>query len=100
MPIISAASAVAAVISGLCRGNGMECIMYCAVVSLPDSMIDRLGKAEKASDEGIKIAVEQIQQLKELEGIAGVHLMAIEWEHRVAEIVEKAGLLPRPSLED
>ena len=71
-----------------------------AGVTIPDALIDRLGKAEKASDEGIKIAVEQIQQLKEVQGIAGVHLMAIEWEHRVPEIVEKAGLLPRPTLED
>jgi methylenetetrahydrofolate reductase (NADPH) len=67
-----------------------------AGVTLPDSYIDRLGKAEKASDEGIKIAVEQIQELRELDGVAGIHLMAIEWEHRVPEIVEKAGLLPRP----
>ena len=70
-----------------------------AGVTLPDSYIDRLSKAEKASDEGIKIAVEQIQELRELPGIAGIHLMAIEWEHRVPEIVEKAGLLPRPIVE-
>jgi len=39
--------------------------------------------------------VEQIEELKEMEGIHGVHIMAIEWERRVAEIVEMAGLLPR-----
>lgn len=71
-----------------------------AGVTIPDAFIDRLSKAEKASDEGIKIAVEQIQELRELDGVAGIHLMAIEWEHRVPEIVEKAGLLPRPTLED
>jgi methylenetetrahydrofolate reductase (NADPH) len=71
-----------------------------AGVSIPDALIDRLAKAEKASDEGIKIAVEQIQHLRQLDGIAGIHLMAIEWEHRVPEIVEKAGLLPRPTVED
>ena len=71
-----------------------------AGVTLPDSFIERLKGAEKASDEGIKIAVEQIQELRELEGVAGIHLMAIEWEHRVREIVEKAGLLPRPTVED
>ncbi len=72
---------------------------HVAGVTIPDALIDRLRKAEKASEEGIRIAVEQIQHLKELGGIAGIHLMAIEWEHRVPEIVEKAGLLPRPVVE-
>jgi len=67
-----------------------------AGLTVPDYYIDRLSKAEKAADEGIKICVEQIQRFREMEGIAGVHLMAIEWERRVPEIVEKAGLLPRP----
>ena len=53
---------------------------------------------EKGAEEGIKIACEQIEELREIEGIAGIHLMAIEWEHRVHEIVEKAKLLPRPSV--
>ncbi len=70
-----------------------------AGVTIPDAFIDRISKAEKASEEGIKIAVEQIQELRQLDGIAGVHLMAIEWEHRVPEIVERAGLLPRPVVE-
>ena len=70
-----------------------------AGVTLPDAFIDRLSKAEKASEEGIKIAVEQIQELRQLPGLAGIHLMAIEWEHRVPEIVERAGLLPRPTME-
>jgi methylenetetrahydrofolate reductase (NADH) len=33
-----------------------------------------------------------------MKGIAGIHLMAIEWEHKVPEIAEKAGLLPRPTI--
>jgi methylenetetrahydrofolate reductase (NADPH) len=47
-------------------------------------------------DEGVKICVEQIQELREIEGVAGVHIMAIEWEAAVGPIVEGAGLLPRP----
>jgi len=43
--------------------------------------------------------VETIQRLKEMKGIAGVHVMAIEWEERVPEIVEMAGLLPRPQVD-
>jgi len=41
---------------------------------------------------------QQAEKLKEMEGVAGVHIMAIEWEEKVAEIAEKAGLLPRPTL--
>ena len=37
------------------------------------------------------------EQLKEIEGVDGVHIMALEWEHRVPEICEEAGLLPRPN---
>ena len=67
-------------------------------MDVPESLIDRLRGAGKgkAGEEGIRIAVEQIQEFKEMQGIAGVHLMAIEWEHMVPEIAEKAGVLPRP----
>ena len=50
-------------------------------------------------NEGIKITIELIQQLREIEGVAGVHIMAIEWEEAVRPIVEGAGLLPRPVVE-
>ena len=63
-----------------------------AGVSVPDYYVKRMSKAEDTKAEGINICVEQIQQLREIEGVAGVHIMAIEWEEKVAEIVEKAGL--------
>ena len=50
--------------------------------------------------EGLKILVEQINHLRNIEGVAGVHVMAIEWESAVKGIVEKAGLLPRPEVTD
>jgi methylenetetrahydrofolate reductase (NADPH) len=53
---------------------------------------------ENQAEEGIKIAVETIEQLKAMEGVSGVHIMAIEWEEKVKEIAEKAGLLPRPEV--
>ncbi len=69
-------------------------------VDVPDEMIKRLQKAGKKRSvqekEGINITVELIQQMQEIEGIRGVHVMAIEWEEKVPEIVERAGLLPRP----
>ena len=69
-------------------------------INVPDSLIDRLKGAGKGkvAEEGIKFALEQIEEFKETEGIAGVHLMAIEWEHRVPEIAERAGVLPRPQV--
>jgi methylenetetrahydrofolate reductase (NADPH) len=67
-------------------------------MDVPDAIIKRLQGVEKkkVADEGIKIACEQIEEFKEMKGIAGVHLMAIEWEHKVPEIAERAGVLPRP----
>ena len=59
----------------------------------------KLQGAGKVAEEGIKIACEQIEELKEMKGIAGVHLMAIEWERKVPEIVERAGMLPRPTVD-
>ena len=69
-------------------------------MDVPESLIERIKDAGKgnAAEEGIKIAVEQIEEFKEMEGVAGVHLMAIEWEHRVPEIAERAKVLPRPQV--
>ena len=68
-------------------------------MDVPESLIKRLRGAGKGkvAEEGIKFAIEQIDEFKEMEGVAGVHLMAIEWEHRVPEIAERAGVLPRPT---
>ena len=67
-------------------------------MDVPDDLLQRMKDTpkEKQAEEGIKIAVETIQQLREMTGIAGVHIMAIEWEEKVHEIVSNAGLLPRP----
>ena len=57
---------------------------------------DKKEKAAVAREEGIKICVELIQQMREIPGVAGVHIMAIEWEEAVRPILERAGLFPRP----
>ncbi len=69
-------------------------------MDVPDDVVKRMESVpkEQQPEEGIKIAVESIQRLKEVKGVAGFHIMAIEWEEKVREIVEKAGLLPRPEL--
>ncbi|MBU2621643.1 MAG: methylenetetrahydrofolate reductase, partial [Proteobacteria bacterium] len=67
-------------------------------MDVPDELIKRLQGVDKKlqADEGIKIACEQIEEFKQMKGVAGVHLMAIEWEHKVPEIAERAKMLPRP----
>ncbi|BBO92374.1 methylenetetrahydrofolate reductase [Desulfosarcina ovata] len=67
-------------------------------MDVPNEIIKRLQGVDKkkVADEGIKIACEQIEEFKEMKGVAGVHLMAIEWEHKVPEIAERANVLPRP----
>lgn len=69
-------------------------------MDVPPEIIERLRGAGKGkfAEEGIKIAIEQIEEFKQMEGVAGVHLMAIEWEHKVAEIAQRAGMLPRPEI--
>ncbi len=69
-------------------------------LDVPDSYITRLRGVpkDKQAAEGIKIAVEQIEEVLAMKGISGVHLMAIEWEERVPEILETAKLLPRPEV--
>nr|WP_319394518.1 methylenetetrahydrofolate reductase [uncultured Desulfobacter sp.] len=63
-------------------------------MDIPDSVIDRLAGVEKdkQAEEGIKMAIEQIQRLKECKGVKGFHIMAIEWEEKVPELVKGAGL--------
>ena len=67
-------------------------------IIIPEEIIDRMVKAKKPADEGIQLCVEQIQELREIKGVRGIHLMAFEWEHRVPEIAERAKLVPRPQV--
>lgn len=60
---------------------------------------DKKARAQAWREEGIRIAIELIEQMKQIEGVAGVHIMAIEWEKAVKPIVEGAGLYPRPEPE-
>ncbi len=69
-------------------------------MDVPDEIIKRLAgvSKEKQPGVGIDICVESIQRLKDVEGVHGFHIMAIEWEEKVPEIVERAGLYPRPEV--
>ena len=82
------------------RTTGMARYMrdYVSGLSVPDEIITRLEKAPKAKEEGLKIVLEIIEQLKEIPGVHGIHIMAVGWEDIVPEIVAKTGLMPRPIL--
>jgi len=69
-------------------------------MDVPDEIISRLVGVpkEKQAEEGINICLETIERLKEVKGVSGFHIMAIEWEEKVPEIVERAGLFPRPKI--
>jgi methylenetetrahydrofolate reductase (NADPH) len=61
---------------------------------------DKAAKQDAWRAEGIKICIEQAVEMKEIEGVAGVHIMAIGWETAVEPICEGAGLLPRPKVSE
>ena len=82
------------------RSAGMARYMrdYVSGVSVPDEIVTRMEDARNAKEEGLRIALEVIEQLKEIPGVHGIHIMAVGWEDAVPEVAERAGLLPRPML--
>ena len=66
-------------------------------IFIPEAIIHRvLTSKEKSEEEGIQICVEQIRQIKEIQGVHGVTIHAPGWEASIPEIIQQAGLLPRP----
>ncbi len=70
-----------------------------AGMDVPQALVDRMAKTPKAAqpEEGIRICCEIIEQVREIPGVAGIHIMAVHWTEAVPEIVTRAGLYPRPS---
>jgi len=73
---------------------------YVAGVEVPDELVTRMKEAQDAKGEGLKICLETIEQLKEMPGVHGLHIMAVGWEEMVPVIAEEAGLLPRPVFQE
>jgi methylenetetrahydrofolate reductase (NADPH) len=69
---------------------------YVAGLMIPDELVKRMEHASDAKEEGVTIACELIEQVRDIPGVRGVHVMAVAWEEVVPEIVERAKLLPRP----
>ncbi|NNJ12597.1 methylenetetrahydrofolate reductase [Chloroflexales bacterium ZM16-3] len=65
---------------------------------MPDGIVDRMLAAADSEHEGIVIAAELVNELLGVEGVAGVHIMSVDWTRSIPQIVERAGLLPRPPL--
>ena len=89
---------------GPLKSPGMARYMRDSVAGMEVSpeFVERMEKTpkEKWKDEGINVCVDIINQMREIPGIAGVHIMSIEWEEAVPIIMERAGLLPRPKPEE
>ena len=70
-------------------------------MDVPDEVVKRMSGVakEQQPEEGLKICVEAIERLKQVKGVSGFHIMAIEWEEMVPRIVEAAGLYPRPPID-
>lgn len=67
-------------------------------VEIPDDMMKRLEEAKDVKEEGIDLILEIIEQVMEIPGVHGIHVQAVGWEEIVPDIMDKAGLLPRPVL--
>lgn len=69
---------------------------YVAGLMIPDDLVKRMEGAEDAKEEGVNITCELIEQIMDIPGVRGIHIMAVAWEEIVPEIVSRAQLLPRP----
>lgn len=69
-------------------------------MDVPEELVKRMAGVpkDKQAQEGIDICIESIERLRQIEGVSGFHIMAIEWEEKVPEIVKRAGLYPRPQV--
>jgi len=72
---------------------------HVAGMDVPEEIIERMEKADDRKAEGVKMAVETIERVKEIEGVSGVHLMPVAWEEITPIVIEKAGLYPRPEVD-
>jgi methylenetetrahydrofolate reductase (NADPH) len=65
-------------------------------VDIPDEIANRISKAENVEEEALQITNELITEIKSINGVHGIHITALFWEQKIPQIVENAGLLPRP----
>ena len=90
----------AAILAGIIPVKSVRALQYMrsevAGMSVPDELIKRMEAAQDPKEEGIAITLELIEQIKEIPGVKGIHLMPVMWESSIPVVCEKAGFLPRP----
>jgi len=89
------------ILAGIVVNKSQKSIEITATVpgmDIPDVLIERMKNAEDKQAEGLSIALELIRDIRKVEGVSGLHIMAIGWDEIVPELLEKAGFLPRPKL--
>jgi len=87
------------IIAGIVVNKSQKSIEATAAVpgmDIPGGLLDRMTTAEDKQAEGLSIALELINDIRKVEGIKGLHIMAIAWDEIVPTLLEKAGFLPRP----
>jgi methylenetetrahydrofolate reductase (NADPH) len=92
------------ILAGVSPLNSERTILQCKEktlpkVPIPEGLADRITKSGDPEEEGIRVCIEQIKELKEMKGIHGIHLMGMDSEEKFVQIVEGAGLSPRPEVE-
>jgi len=70
-------------------------------IDVPQELLDRMDATPKdrQAEEGLKIGLELVQELKEMQGVSGVHLISIKAPQVIAQVAEDAGFLPRPQVD-
>jgi len=89
------------ILAGIVVNKSQRSIEMTSIVpgmDIPEALIERMRAAEDKQAEGVAIALELIKQIQQIEGVSGLHIMAINWEEIVPTLLEKAGLLPRPKV--
>jgi len=91
-----------AILGGVMPVKSHKALVYMkknvAGMAIPDELIQRMEQAPDPREEGVKLCAEIVQQLRDIEGLRGVHISSVEWEKVIPQVVELAGLLPRPAI--
>jgi 5,10-methylenetetrahydrofolate reductase len=71
-------------------------------LDVPEHVIERMEATPRDAqkEEGVRIALEIVEAVREIPGISGIHVMTINHEEAIPRVVEGAGLLPRPTPAD
>ncbi len=88
-----------AILAGVMPVKSVNALLYMRQdvpgMRIDPDIIQRMENAEDPREEGIKIAVETIRELRKIQGIRGIHLMPLMWESITPRIAQESGLVDR-----